>query len=123
MNRLSIQAPSAVVMVRPHRLTPNPETAVGNAFQRSPTAPDDTNAHALADAARAEVTAAAEQLTDAGVRVHVLDDPGDNGTPDSVFPNNWFSTHPGGHVALYPMYSHNRRRERRPDVIEMLKTE
>ncbi len=44
-------------------------------------------------------------------------------TPDSVFPNNWFSTHPGGHVALYPMYNPSRRRERRYDIIEMLKAE
>jgi len=123
MNRLSIQAPSAVVMVRPHRFTSNPETAGDNAFQRTPAVHDDTAAQSLADAARDEVTAAAERLSDAGVRVHVFDDPGDNGTPDSVFPNNWFSTHPGGHVALYPMYSRNRRRERRADVIEMLKTE
>ncbi|SKD02951.1 hypothetical protein SAMN05446935_3794 [Burkholderia sp. YR290] len=123
MNRLSIQAPSAVVMVRPHRFTPNPETAGDNAFQRAPVWHDHTDARALADTARDEVTAAAQRLSDAGVRVHVFDDPGDNGTPDSVFPNNWFSTHPGGHVALYPMYSRNRRRERRTDVIEMLKAE
>jgi hypothetical protein len=110
-------------MVRPHRFTPNPETAGDNAFQRAPVWHDHTDAHALADAARDEVTAAAQRLSDAGVRVHVFDDPGDNGTPDSVFPNNWFSTHPGGHVALYPMYSRNRRRERRTDVIEMLKAE
>ena len=123
MNCLSIQAPSAVVMVRPHSFTSNPETAGDNAFQRAPTGHDDTDAQSLADAARDEVTAAAQRLSDAGVRVHVFDDPGDNRTPDSVFPNNWFSTHPGGHIALYPMYSRNRRRERRADVIEMLKTE
>jgi hypothetical protein len=123
MNRLSIQAPSAVVMVRPHRFTPNPETAGDNAFQRAPVWHDHSDARTLADTARDEVTAAAQRLSDAGVRVHVFDDPGDNGTPDSVFPNNWFSTHPGGHVALYPMYSRNRRRERRTDVIEMLKAE
>jgi hypothetical protein len=110
-------------MVRPHRFTPNPETAGDNAFQRAPVWHDHTDARALADTARDEVTAAAQRLSDAGVRVHVFDDPGDNGTPDSVFPNNWFSTHPGGHVALYPMYSRNRRRERRTDVIEMLKAE
>ncbi|BCZ83625.1 amidinotransferase [Paraburkholderia terrae] len=110
-------------MVRPHRFTPNPETAGDNAFQRAPAGHDDTDAHALADAARDEVTAAAQRLSDAGVRVHLFDDSGDNSTPDSVFPNNWFSTHPGGHVALYPMYSRNRRRERRADVIEMLKAE
>ena len=29
----SIQAPSAIVMIRPHGFTPNPETAADNAFQ------------------------------------------------------------------------------------------
>jgi len=55
--------------------------------------------------------------------VHVFNDFGEKETPDSVFPNNWFSTHNGGHVAIYPMYSPSRRRERRSDVIEMLKSE
>ena len=36
---------------------------------------------------------------------------------------NWFSTHPGGHVAIYPMFAPNRRLERRSDIIEMLKHE
>ncbi|SIT51184.1 conserved hypothetical protein [Paraburkholderia piptadeniae] len=123
MNRLSIQAPSAVVMVRPHRFTPNPETAGDNTFQRACATHDDAHAQSLSNTARDEVTAAAQSLSDAGIRVHLFDDPGDNGTPDSVFPNNWFSTHPGGHIAVYPMYSSNRRRERRADVIEMLKSE
>ncbi|HKR46723.1 MAG TPA: amidinotransferase, partial [Paraburkholderia sp.] len=34
MSLLSIQAPCAVVMIRPHRFHPNPETAADNAFQR-----------------------------------------------------------------------------------------
>jgi len=55
------------------------------------------------------------------VRVHLFEDEGARDTPDSVFPNNWFSTHAGGHVAIHPMYSPNRRRERRGDVIELLK--
>ncbi len=116
----SIQAPAAVVMVRPHRFTPNPQTAADNGFQRSAAS---GQAEALAQAAYAEVTAAAGRLADEGVRVHLFDDPGERDTPDAVFPNNWFSTHPGGHVALFPMYSPNRRRERRSDVIEMLKRE
>ena len=33
MRSHQIQAPGAVVMVRPHHFTPNPETAVDNAFQ------------------------------------------------------------------------------------------
>ncbi len=114
----SIQAPSAVVMVRPHTFSPNPETAADNTFQRT-AAPD--AASGTATAAYAEVTSAAAKLEAHGVTVHLFDDAGTHNTPDSVFPNNWFSTHAGGHIALYPMYSPNRRRERRMDVIEMLK--
>ena len=118
----SIQAPGAVVMIRPHRFHPNPETAADNAFQRC-SSDDDASATAISRAARDEVTAAAAALEEAGVRVHVFDDFGERETPDSVFPNNWFSTHRGGHIALYPMASKSRRRERRGDVIEMLKAE
>ena len=117
----SIQAPSAVVMVRPHRFHPNPETASDNAFQAQAvaTAPADD----VARRAHAEVTEAAAALRDAGVRVHLFDDLGERRTPDAVFPNNWFSTHAGGHVAIYPMYAESRRRERRSDVMELLKAE
>jgi hypothetical protein len=116
----SLQAPAAVVMVRPHRFRPNPQTAADNAFQRSDLARGEAE---LAAAAYAEVTEAAEALRAEGVRVHLFDDEGARDTPDSVFPNNWFSTHAGGHVAIYPMYSANRRAERRADVIELLKAE
>ncbi len=116
----SIQAPAAVVMVRPHRFHPNPQTAADNAFQRH----DATRAAAeTAAAAFDEATQAAATLAQLGVRVHLFDDDGSRDTPDAVFPNNWFSTHPGGHVAIYPMHSPNRRRERRADVIELLKAE
>lgn len=116
----SMQAPAAVVMVRPHRFTPNPETAADNSFQSAAAA---DAAQAIAAAAYAEVTDAAVRLEAEGVRVHLFDDDGRHATPDSVFPNNWFSTHPGGQVALYPMYSPSRRRERRSDIIDMLKSE
>lgn len=117
MIRRSIQAPAAIVMIRPHHFTPNTDTAADNAFQRPATA------RAPADVARDaydEVGRAAEVLRAAGVTVHLFNDEADD-RPDAVFPNNWFSTHAGGHVALYPMYAPNRRRERRPDIIEMLK--
>ncbi|MDE2297559.1 MAG: amidinotransferase [Burkholderiales bacterium] len=115
----SVQAPATVVMVRPHHFHPNPETAADNAFQRRASAPEAATARAAHD----EVTHAANALEQAGVRVHMFDDHGERETPDSVFPNNWFSTHRGGHVALYPMALESRRRERRTDVIEMLKAE
>ena len=113
---MSLQAPNAVVMIRPHGFYPNDETAGDNAFQ-SAAAGDRT---AVARRARDEHDMAVTALREAGVSVHVFDDTSGK-TPDSVFPNNWFSTHPGGHVALFPMYAANRRLERRPDVIDMLK--
>lgn len=119
MERRSAQAPSAVVMIRPHHFWPNRETSSDNAFQQSAEghAPD-----ALARAAYDEVTKASSDLQAEGICVHVFEDTADQ-TPDSVFPNNWFSTHPGGHVAVYPMFAQSRRAERRSDIIEMLKTE
>ena len=116
----SIQAPCAVVMVRPRHFHPNPQTSDDNAFQRRAV---DRSAHEVAASAFDEVTQAAATLQAHGVRVHLFDDDGARDTPDSVFPNNWFSTHPGGHVAIFPMFSPNRRRERRSDVIELLKSE
>ena len=115
MIRPSIQAPRSVVMVRPHYFSVNAETAVDNAFQTVVTTTTD-----VAQKAYGELTAAAETLENHGIKVHLFegDDPN---TPDCVFPNNWFSTHAGGHVAVYPMKADNRRLERRLDVIEMLK--
>ncbi|WP_417816876.1 citrulline utilization hydrolase CtlX [Tritonibacter scottomollicae] len=112
----TLQAPAAVVMVRPHHFTSNPETRDDNAFQTL----SDASADSIATRALAEFDAAVATLRAAGVTVHVFDDVGQE-TPDSVFPNNWFSTHAGGHVAVYPMFAGNRRKERRWDVIEMLK--
>lgn len=111
------QAPRDVVMVRPHRFAPNPETIADNLFQpRTPVAPT----AALAEAAYREVTAMVATLTGAGIRVHLFEDE-EPDRPDSVFPNNWFTTHPDGRVALYPMYSPNRRTERRRDIIDALR--
>jgi len=117
------QAPSAVVLIRPHHFTPNPLTATDNTFQTPVDLSSDTDgmdAARLAVAAFHEVTGVAEALAAEGVRVHLFENE-DPTRPDSVFPNNWFSTHSGGHVAVYPMYVPNRRTERRSDVIELLK--
>lgn len=108
-------APRAVVMVRPHHFVPNPHTRVDNAFQSVPTGTPEEVARAAYD----EVTAMAATLEAAGVTVHLHDDVGTT-TPDSVFPNNWFSTEQCGAVALYPMYCPNRRAERRADILDDL---
>jgi hypothetical protein len=111
------QSANAVVMIRPFRFYPNPETASDNAFQREVTA---TDADTISKAAQKEFDQAVELLRATGVTVHVFEDTPLPEKPDAVFPNNWFSTHPDGRVALYPMYSPARRNERRQDVIDEL---
>lgn len=109
------QSSDTVVMVRPHHFASNPETMADNAFQSI--AQRGVN---VVEAAYNEVTTAVEQLKSKGVKVHLFEDTGTE-TPDSVFPNNWFSTHQTGELVLYPMYCNNRRKERRSDIVEFLK--
>ncbi|MBA6372508.1 amidinotransferase [Colwellia sp. BRX8-4] len=110
------QAPNAVVMIRPHHFFPNEETKQDNSFQST----ELVNQEQIKTLAFDQVTSAATILAAEGVVVHLFEDEGLE-TPDSVFPNNWFSTHSGGQVAIYPMYAKNRRKERRTDIIAMLK--
>lgn len=110
------QAPSAVIMIRPHQFYPNKETMADNSFQTT----RQINTDQVSTQAYQQVTMAAELLEAEGIRVHIFEDT-TTLTPDSVFPNNWFSTHTGGQIAIYPMYAQNRRKERRSDVIEFLK--
>ena len=112
-----IQSTSSVLMIRPCRFYPNPETAADNAFQRN----IDRDSDALALMARREFDAAVQRLSGAGVNVHVFEDTAEPEKPDAVFPNNWISTHHDGRIALFPMYSVLRRRERRQDIVEELR--
>jgi len=71
--------------------------------------------------ARKEFDAAVQMLRAAGINVHVFEDTTEPKKPDAVFPNNWISTHHDGRVALFPMYSALRRRERREDILQELR--
>ena len=104
-------------MIRPHHFYPNPQTQADNSFQTTQLT---TTLEAIAKAAYQEISQAQLILASYGIKVHLFEDEGTE-TPDSVFPNNWFSTHSGGHIAIYPMYAQNRRLERRSDIIEQLK--
>jgi len=106
-----------VLMIRPSRFYPNPETAADNAFQVNA----DGDSQALTVTARKEFDAAVETLRAVGITVHVFEDTAEPEKPDAVFPNNWISTHHDGRIALFPMYSALRRRERRQDIVEELR--
>ncbi len=107
------QAPTAVVMVRPHHFTSNPQTMLDNTFQST------CNLQNQSQLAFDEVTNAVKLLQNEGVKVHLFEDEHPH-TPDSVFPNNWFSTHQSGELVIYPMYAENRRLEYRKDIIDFL---
>jgi hypothetical protein len=103
-------------MIRPHHFCPNEETKQDNSFQTREVF-DKQN---IKTQAYEQVTTAGRILESEGVVVYTFEDEGLE-TPDSVFPNNWFSTHTGGQIAIYPMHAKNRRKERRTDIIELLK--
>ena len=116
-NPAHAQSANSVLMIRPGRFYPNPETAADNAFQRN----TDRDSAALTLMARKEFDAAVQTLLEAGINVHVFEDTTEPEKPDAVFPNNWISTHHDGRMALFPMYSVLRRRERRQDIVEELR--
>lgn len=105
-----------VLMVAPVGFAANPETADDNAFQR----PIEGDVDQVRAAARAEFDRLVETLRDHGVEVEVFVPP-DEETTDAVFPNNWFSTFADGTALLYPMRAPSRRRERRPEIVAMLR--
>jgi len=103
-------------MIRPVSFESNPLTAESNRFQcRTTASPQQQQAAALR-----EFDGLADTLRAAGIEVVVADDTPTPHTPDSIFPNNWISTHADGRVVLYPMEAENRRTERRADIIETL---
>lgn len=104
-----------VLMIKPVSFTFNTETAGTNAFQRS----DQANASSQ-NLALAEFNALVQVLKDSSIHVMVVDDTEQPFTPDSIFPNNWFSTHEDGSMVVYPLYAANRRAERRADIAQMI---
>lgn len=110
-----MQTTNHILMVRPTNFTSNPDTAGSNTFQHS-----DLSAQEAQDAAVKEFDEYVELLREAGVDVMVIQDRTQPHTPDSIFPNNWITTHEDGTVILYPMEALNRRLERRRDILECI---
>jgi len=115
------QNTDTVLMVPPTGFFYNPQAATDNSFMQAPTvAKQQIQGQALK-----EHSAFHRMLVEEfGIRVHLaLNDRLD--TPDSVYPNNWFSTHSAQDgdeptMVLYPMRHENRRLERIPETIRRL---
>jgi len=105
-----------ILMVRPYQFYFNQQTASNNFFQSN------INIENANELAIAEFDAMVESLRAHQIKVNVIQDTKDPSTPDSIFPNNWISTHSDGTLCLYPMYAPNRRAERKSSVIEFLQS-
>lgn len=110
------QVTNTVLMVRPVAFRMNEQTAINNYFQEDLALKNEE----INKKAQQEFDHFVSKLKSVGVNVLVLDDDKELDTPDSIFPNNWVSTHENGNVALYPMYAENRRRERREEFFNVL---
>jgi len=117
----SSQSTNEVLMVAPKAFASNEEAAADNHFMAEGAA----GGESLREAVLAEHAALRAELAGrAGVEVRLYGHGPE--TPDAVFPNNWFSTHAaaGGTpstLVLYPMKCHNRRLERREEIVSALR--
>lgn len=102
-------------MIRPAAFGYNAETAISNHYQQAAAATATVQELALA-----EFDAFVDLLRQQDIAVDVQADDSSVQRPDALFPNNWFSTHAGGTLVLYPMEAPNRRAERRAELIAYL---
>lgn len=110
-----MQSATKLLMVRPVRFGFNEQTADNNTFQKRGYESDAQNE------ALKEFDNYVSMLRECGVEVLTVEDTPSPETPDSIFPNNWLSTHEEGVMVLYPMCAPNRRLERKSHIIEAVK--
>lgn len=103
-------------MIRPCNFGYNSETAFTNIFQKNIfLLPGEIQHRALS-----EFDNLVRMLLNNKITVEIFEDTTVPSTPDSIFPNNWFSTHPDDLLVIYPMLAASRRKEKRKDIIESL---
>lgn len=111
-----MQTTSSVLMVRPSNFRFNAETASNNFYQEE----DFRSTELIQNLALAEFDNLVLLLRMHGINVVAVDDSHIPIKPDAVFPNNWLSMHDDGKLILYPIFSQNRRGERRKEIVELL---
>ena len=110
------QFTNTILMISPIAFKPNEQTAINNYYQREIAVKDKYEIQKLA---LKEFQLFTKKLRSKGIVVLEIKDRINYNTPDSIFPNNWISSHADGRVVLYPMFAENRRRERRDDIFDL----
>lgn len=112
------QITNHIMMIRPNSFRYNTQTAFNNYYQNKVS---NLSSEKIQEKALREFDFFVEKLLSKQIDVTVINDQKESNNPDSIFPNNWISTHQEGSIFLYPMFAENRRSERRKDVIRHLK--
>ena len=112
---MTSQTTSTVFMVKPVCFGFNEQTAGNNAFQK------EGFENGAQEKALKESDSFVNLLKENDITVVVAEDTNEPKTPDSVFPNNWISTHEGGVLVIYPMFAPNRRAERKEVFLDAIK--
>lgn len=110
------QLTNTIVMVRPNHFGFNPETATSNVFQHHVSESESE----IQQKALGEFEKSVAILEKNGIKVLILESREDFITPDSIFPNNWFSHHNDGRLVVYPMLAQNRQAERQTSALKKL---
>ncbi|KAF2070088.1 hypothetical protein CYY_008597 [Polysphondylium violaceum] len=120
------QSSNSILMVQPTNFELNVQAVADNYFMNKPDDKIDVPQMALK-----EFTNYYNAIKSKGVDIQLFKPADGVETPDCLFPNNWFSTHSKEEMdqesnketlCLYPMCHLNRRLERRPNIIEFLKS-
>lgn len=114
------QTTDQLLMIRPVDFKYNVQTAENNKFQQQSAQNQESAYNDVHRQALKEFDDFVNLLRANEITVTVIDDTLEPETPDSIFPNNWISFHHTGEVFLYPMFSENRRSERREDIVNTL---
>ncbi len=114
------QSTNHIMVMEPKEFFANPQTMATNSYQHE----NDKDAKEIHAGAVAEFRAMRDLLVSHGVVMTTT--LGQKGCPDDIFCNNWISTHQGtdgqeSRMVLYPMLADNRKTERRPELINMLR--
>ncbi len=106
-----------VMMIRPKNFGFNPDTAINNHFQKPSL---ELSQEDIQELAIKEFNNMAETLRINDIEVLIVEDTEYPPKYDAVFSNNWLSTHSEGSLTTYPLFSPNRRLERRVDILDLL---
>ncbi|MDC0230988.1 arginine deiminase-related protein [Aureispira] len=112
-----MQSTSTIFLIRPSSFSYNIQTAESNVFQHNLNKSNSV----IQQNALTEFDNFVIQLKSKGINVQIFNDSPSPIKPDAIFPNNWITLHTNSTMVLYPLCSENRRPERRPEIINILK--